>query len=61
MASTQTTERCWETGYDWRKAEAKLNSLPQFTTEIDGLQIHFNLLTAAAAADPLAVAAGGRP
>jgi pimeloyl-ACP methyl ester carboxylesterase len=31
----------WGTGYDWRKAEAKLNSLPQFMTEIDGLDIHF--------------------
>jgi hypothetical protein len=31
----------WGTGYDWRKCEAKLNALPQFTTEIDGLDIHF--------------------
>jgi pimeloyl-ACP methyl ester carboxylesterase len=31
----------WGTGYDWRKAEAKLNALPQFVTEIDGLDIHF--------------------
>ncbi|MGB8290036.1 MAG: epoxide hydrolase, partial [Rhizobium ruizarguesonis] len=31
----------WGTGYDWRKAEAKLNALPQFITEIDGLDIHF--------------------
>jgi len=31
----------WGTGYDWRKAEAKLNALPQFMTEIDGLDIHF--------------------
>jgi pimeloyl-ACP methyl ester carboxylesterase len=31
----------WGNGYDWRKAEAKLNSLPQFMTEIDGLGIHF--------------------
>jgi pimeloyl-ACP methyl ester carboxylesterase len=31
----------WETGYDWRKAEAKLNALPQFLTNIDGLDIHF--------------------
>ena len=29
------------TDYDWRKAEAKLNALPQFTTEIDGVEIHF--------------------
>jgi pimeloyl-ACP methyl ester carboxylesterase len=31
----------WATDYDWRKAEAKLNALPQFTTEIDGVNIHF--------------------
>ena len=31
----------WGSGYDWRKAEAKLNALPQFVTEIDGLDIHF--------------------
>jgi Epoxide hydrolase N terminus len=29
------------TGYDWRTCEAKLNALPQFITEIDGLDIHF--------------------
>ena len=31
----------WRTGYDWRRGEAKLNALPQFMTEIDGLGIHF--------------------
>lgn len=31
----------WGSDYDWRKAEAKLNALPQFTTNIDGLEIHF--------------------
>ncbi|MCP2292379.1 epoxide hydrolase family protein [Nocardia amikacinitolerans] len=31
----------WRTGYDWRAAEAKLNELPQFVTEIDGEQVHF--------------------
>jgi pimeloyl-ACP methyl ester carboxylesterase len=31
----------WGTGYDWRKAEAKLNALPQFVTKIDGVDIHF--------------------
>jgi pimeloyl-ACP methyl ester carboxylesterase len=31
----------WGTGYDWRKTEARLNALPQFTTNIDGLDIHF--------------------
>ena len=33
--------RYWATDYDWRKCEAKLNALPQFITEIDGLDIHF--------------------
>jgi pimeloyl-ACP methyl ester carboxylesterase len=33
--------RYWTTQYDWSKAEAKLNALPQFTTEIDGVNIHF--------------------
>jgi len=31
----------WGTEYDWRKVEARLNALPQFITEIDGLDIHF--------------------
>lgn len=31
----------WRTGYDWRAAEAKLNSFPQFTTDIDGANVHF--------------------
>ncbi|HEY3499388.1 MAG TPA: epoxide hydrolase [Polyangiaceae bacterium] len=33
--------RYWTSEYDWRKCEAKLNALPQFTTEIDGVEIHF--------------------
>jgi pimeloyl-ACP methyl ester carboxylesterase len=33
--------RYWASGYDWRKCEARLNALPQFTTEIDGVEIHF--------------------
>ncbi len=33
--------RYWASEYDWRKVEAKLNALPQFMTEIDGLDIHF--------------------
>src|ERR1700743_407001 len=33
--------RYWQTEYDWRKVEARLNALPQFVTEIDGLDIHF--------------------
>ena len=41
LATIQELARHWATGYDWRKAEAKLNALPQFTTEIDGVNIHF--------------------
>jgi pimeloyl-ACP methyl ester carboxylesterase len=41
LAPLQALARYWETDYDWRKAEAKLNALPQFTTEIDGVDIHF--------------------
>jgi pimeloyl-ACP methyl ester carboxylesterase len=37
----QELARYWATDHDWRKAEAKLNALPQFTTEIDGVEIHF--------------------
>lgn len=33
--------RHWSTAYDWRRAEAKLNALPQFLTEIDGVTLHF--------------------
>ena len=41
LATMQELTRYWATDYDWRKAEAKLNALPQFTTEIDGVNIHF--------------------
>jgi len=41
LATLQELARYWTTEYDWRKAEAKLNALPQFTTEIDGVEIHF--------------------
>jgi len=41
LAKLQPLVRYWGTGYDWRKAEAKLNALPQFTTNIEGLDIHF--------------------
>src|ERR671911_672639 len=41
LATTQELARYWRTDYDWRKAEEKLNALPQFTTEIDGVDIHF--------------------
>jgi len=41
LATTQALARYWGTDYDWRKCEARLNALPQFITEIDGLDIHF--------------------
>jgi hypothetical protein len=41
LATMQELARYWATDYDWRKAEAKLNSYPQFVTNIDGLDIHF--------------------
>src|SRR5262245_11534066 len=37
----QELVRYWGTAYDWRKVEATLNSLPQFVTSIDGLDVHF--------------------
>jgi pimeloyl-ACP methyl ester carboxylesterase len=41
LATIQELARYWATDYDWRACEAKLNALPQFTTEIDGADIHF--------------------
>ena len=41
LATTQKLARYWATDYDWRKCEARLNALPQFMTEIGGLDIHF--------------------
>ena len=41
LAMIQKLARYWATDYDWRTCEAKLNALPQFITEIDGLDIHF--------------------
>ena len=41
LATMQKLARYWETDYDWRKCEAKLKALPNFITEIDGLDIHF--------------------
>jgi hypothetical protein len=41
LATIQKLARYWVTEHDWRKVEAKLNSLSQFITEIDGLDIHF--------------------
>jgi pimeloyl-ACP methyl ester carboxylesterase len=40
-ATLQALARYWATEYDWRRCEARLNALPQFTTEIDGVDIHF--------------------
>src|SRR5678816_2038309 len=41
LATMQNLARYWATQYDWRKVEARLNALPNFITEIDGLDIHF--------------------
>src|SRR5688500_10440952 len=41
LATIQKLARYWGSEYDWRKCEAKLNALPQFVTEIDGVDIHF--------------------
>src|ERR687894_581921 len=41
LSTMQELARYWATDYDWRKVEAKLHALPQFITEIDGLDIHF--------------------
>src|SRR6266566_2413550 len=41
LGTTQALARYWATDYDWRKVEARLNAVPNFITEIDGLDIHF--------------------
>ncbi|MER7888844.1 epoxide hydrolase family protein [Micromonospora sp. NPDC094482] len=41
LATVQELARYWTTGHDWRACEAKLNALPQYTTDIDGVEIHF--------------------
>jgi Epoxide hydrolase N terminus len=41
LATMQELARYWTTEHDWRATEAKLNALPQFVTEIDGLDVHF--------------------
>jgi pimeloyl-ACP methyl ester carboxylesterase len=41
LATIQELARYWTTDYDWRRCEARLNALPQFKTEIDGLDVHF--------------------
>jgi hypothetical protein len=41
LSTMRELARYWQTDYDWRKLEARLNALPQFMTEIDGLDVHF--------------------
>ena len=41
LTTTQKLARYWATDYDWRKVEARLNAVPNFITEIDGLDVHF--------------------
>jgi len=41
LKTLQELASYWENSYDWRKAEAKLNAVPQFTTEVDGVDVHF--------------------
>src|SRR5215207_7176938 len=41
LATLQELARYWTSEYDWRRCEARLNALPQFTTHIDGVDIHF--------------------
>jgi pimeloyl-ACP methyl ester carboxylesterase len=59
LATLQELARYWTTEYDWRRAEKKLNALPQFNTEIDGLEIHFiQVKSAHADALPLIITHG---
>src|SRR4051794_18964337 len=59
LATMQELARYWATDYDWRRAEAKLNALPNFITEIDGLDIHFlHVVSPHADALPLIVTHG---
>jgi len=41
LATVEKLAKYWATEYDWRKVEARLNAVPTFITEIDGLDIHF--------------------
>ena len=59
LATLQALARYWAGDYDWRRCEARLNALPQFMTEIDGLNIHFiHVRSAHENALPLIVTAG---
>src|SRR5262249_12292830 len=41
LATSQKLAQYWTTEYDWRRCEARLNALPQFMTEVDGVDVHF--------------------
>ena len=41
LATIEKLTRRWTNGYDWRKCEARINAVPNFITEIDGLDVHF--------------------
>src|SRR5258707_1864614 len=59
LATMQQLARYWSSDYDWGRCQAQLNSLPNFVTEIDGLDIHFiNVRSPHADALPLIVAHG---
>ena len=61
LATMQKLASYWATDYDWRKVEAKLNSSPQFITNIDGLDIHFiHVRSAHPNALPLIIRTGAR-
>jgi hypothetical protein len=61
LATLKELARYWATDYDWRKAERRLNSYPQFVTEIDGVDIHFiHVRSRHANALPMIVTHGGR-
>src|SRR5688500_19222056 len=60
LALMQNLARYWATEYDWSKCEARLNAVPNFITEIDGLDIHFiHVRSKHEDALPLAVCHGG--
>jgi pimeloyl-ACP methyl ester carboxylesterase len=59
LATIQELARYWATDYDWRRCEARLNALPQFKTQIDGVEIHFiHVRSPHAAALPLIMTHG---
>ena len=59
LATIEKLANYWQTDYDWRKVEARLNALPQFMTEIDGVDIHFiHVRSTEAGALPLIITHG---